>query len=107
MANKLKFVIIISIQRLIFDVADSIGQPYLERSSGSLSITLLRDFAKSGNLKIGCWYDRIVLQFHKSFGNSAADTPVKFPNDLISLNLHLAALRLCKVWRWDVLLMGE
>ena len=53
----------------------------------------------SYHLEIGCYNDRITLKFERHLRSHAGDVPVKFQNELKSLNPTLAASRLYEILR--------
>ena len=65
------------------------------------------NLVKSRSREIGCYDERIFLQFDRQLGSAAAEVPVKFQIDCKSLNPNLAASRLREIIRWDVRPLSE
>ena len=59
---------------------------------------------KSRSREIGELNHSIALKFYRHSSSSAADVPVKYQSDRTTLNMIVAASRLCEILQLDVLL---
>ena len=60
------------------------------------------NLVKSRQREIGCHNGRIVLEFDRHLGSTAAGMPVRFQSDWKILHLNLTGSRLHEILRYEV-----
>ena len=68
---------------------------------------LPQDLVKSPSREIGCYNDRIALEFDRHLDSAAFEVPVKFQIDWKSINSNLEASRLHEISRQGVRPLNE